>query len=558
MTNKTIASNLDLLSKFMELYDEDSFKIRAYQNAARNIKDAPYAFSELSEKEIYIQKGIGKATGNKIIELLQTGSIEVLERHLAETPAGIIEMMSIRGIGIKKIKAIWKELNIVTSEELLQACKNNLLSGVKGFGAKTQINIAETLEYFIKSRDKHLLATVLNFSRITDAWLKENVPNYRFLLTGDVYNQKDIISNLLWVTNAKKETITEIAKALSLSKISEEPEDEIYTFENGIKAQFVLTDAADLEEKQFAFSCSEAFLQAFVSLYDIHHKTEKEIFSQNDLQYVPPFLRNNKKWIAAAQEHMIPDTIQTNDIKGIIHCHSNWSDGGNTIEVIVQELMYKQFEYLVLTDHSKSAFYANGLQPERVIAQHNMIDNLNKKYPDFKIFKGIESDILNDGRLDYDPDILDRFDIVIASIHSNLKMNEEAATERIIKAIEHKNTNILGHMTGRLLLMRNGYPVNHKKIIDACAANQVVIELNANPRRLDIDWRFIDYALEKDVLISINPDAHNLHGLYDIHYGVLSAQKSGLTASQNLSSFSLAQFEMFLQQQKTKRKGKSD
>jgi DNA polymerase (family 10) len=210
-------------------------------------------------------------------------------------------------------------------------------------------------------------------------------------------------------------------------------------------------------------------------------------------------------------------------------------------------------QFLVLSDHSKSAFYANGLTEERIIAQHDEINELNKKLAPFKIFKSIESDILNDGKLDYPDDVLRTFDLVIASVHSNLKMQEDKAMMRLIKAIENPYTTIVGHLTGRLLLSRNGYPLDHRKIIDACAANSVVIELNAHPKRLDIDWRWIDYCLEKEVLISIDPDAHSIAGFNDTRYGVLVAQKAAVGRTQNLSSFSLEEFESFLQRQYSKR-----
>ena len=217
---------------------------------------------------------------------------------------------------------------------------------------------------------------------------------------------------------------------------------------------------------------------------------------------------------------------------------------------MAKNAILKGFEYLVISDHSKSAFYANGLTVERLKEQHAYIDTLNNQLAPFRIFKSIESDILNDGSLDYSNNILSTFDLVIASIHSNLKMNEEKAMLRLMNAIENPFTTILGHMTGRLLLSRKGYPVDHKRIIDACAANQVVIELNAHPSRLDIDWRYMDYALEKNVLISINPDAHSPEGFDDIRYGVLVAQKAMLTKEQNLSSFGLKELEQYLTSRK--------
>ena len=249
----------------------------------------------------------------------------------------------------------------------------------------------------------------------------------------------------------------------------------------------------------------------------------------------------------------MPDVIQPKDITAIIHSHSKWSDGNNTIEEMAKAAIKMGLQYLVISDHSKTAFYANGLTEERLKAQHAEIDELNEKLKPFKIFKSIESDILNDGNLDYADEVLATFDIVIASVHSNLKMNEEKAMMRLLNAIKNPFTSILGHCTGRLLLSRAGYPVDHKKIIDACAENNVVIELNAHPRRLDIDWRYIDYCIEKNVLISIDPDAHSVDGFNDIKYGVLAAQKAGVIAAQNLSSFSLEDFEAFLKIQHAKR-----
>jgi DNA polymerase (family X) len=249
-------------------------------------------------------------------------------------------------------------------------------------------------------------------------------------------------------------------------------------------------------------------------------------------------------------EKNIPTLIQPSDIRGIIHSHSTWSDGSNSIEEMAAACIKKGLEYLVISDHSKSAFYANGLNEERIIAQQQLIDDLNKKIAPFRIFKSIECDILNDGSLDYGNDVLSSFDLVITSVHSNLKMTEEKAMTRLLKAIENPYTTILGHMTGRLLLSRPGYPVDHVRIIEACKANKVVIELNAHPRRLDMDWRFIRNAVSQGVLISIDPDAHAIDGYDDNRYGVLAAQKGGLSKEQNLSSFSLTDFEKYISKKK--------
>jgi DNA polymerase (family 10) len=310
----------------------------------------------------------------------------------------------------------------------------------------------------------------------------------------------------------------------------------------------------------FTLACSPDFLKKWVEnpLFQKNFKfiSEASIFEQLGISFIPPaqredpailssLLSNNKKRLAPS--------IQVEDIRGIIHSHSTWSDGIHTIEQMAKAAKEAGYEYLVISDHSKSAFYANGLEIERIAAQHKEIDALNKKLAPFVIFKSIESDILNDGSLDYPEEILESFDIVIASIHSNLKMTEEKAMMRLLNAINNPYTSILGHPTGRLLLSRKGYPVNHAAIIEACADNNVVIELNAHPRRLDMDWRYIAGAVEKDVLISINPDAHAVEGFSDCKYGVLVAQKAGLTAAQNLSSFSLQEMMEFVAFQQAKR-----
>jgi len=319
------------------------------------------------------------------------------------------------------------------------------------------------------------------------------------------------------------------------------------------------TGKDNIIQRQLLTTGNEEFINAFQKAfpaikYNNTSKSEDEsIFSDLKIQYIHPALRESATTIEKAKKNELPELINPTDIRAIIHSHSNWSDGVNTIEEMANECIKRGYEYLVISDHSKSAIYANGLNEERLREQHRYIDELNAKLKPFKIFKSIESDILNDGSLDYTDKILETFDLVIASVHSNIKMTEEKAMSRLLKAIENPYTTILGHPTGRLLLSRNGYPVDHKKLIEACAANHVVIEINAHPRRLDMDWKYIDYAIEKGVLLSIDPDAHSLDGFDDVQYGVLAAQKGGLTKENNLSSFSLKQMEEWLMNNKLKK-----
>ena len=323
-----------------------------------------------------------------------------------------------------------------------------------------------------------------------------------------------------------------------------------YRYNEGIKVKVYSSSNWELIKKTFQTTGSIEFLEEFHSNFPAINfdglQDDELIFKQAKIQYIPPFLREKPSIISLAKHFKILKVIQFGDIKGIIHCHSKWSDGIHPIEELASACINSGKEYLVISDHSKAASYANGLAEERVKAQHGLIDSLNKKLAPFKIFKSIESDILNDGELDYSDSILSTFDLVIASVHSNLKMSEEKAMSRLLKAIENPYTTILGHMTGRLLLSRKGFPVDYKKIIDACAANNVVIEINAHPRRLDMCWQWIESALSKNVLLSIDPDAHSIVEFENTKYGILVAQKGLLTSANNLSSFSLEEFEKYI------------
>jgi DNA polymerase (family 10) len=385
-------------------------------------------------------------------------------------------------------------------------------------------------------------------------------------VTGAYRRQALTIEEMEFVVLENNEAIKPKFQTAQPPELIEEKENTIlYKLKNGLKLR-LHTGKGMMDERLFTTSCTEEFLTAFKQTFPSIKYSGKEIgddsvFTQAKIPVIPAFMRETagiiekaKNLPANRQVKNWPDLIQPADVKAIIHSHSKWSDGDNTLEQMAEECIKKGLEYLVISDHSKAAAYANGLSEERIREQHRQVDQLNEQYKPFMIFKSIECDILGDGSMDYTNNILSTFDLVIASVHSNLKMSEEKAMMRLMRAIENPYTTILGHMTGRLLLSRNGYPVDHKKIIDACAANHVVIELNAHPRRLDIDWRYIDYAIDKGVLISIDPDAHSLDGYNDIRYGVLAAQKAGLTKEQNLSSFSLKEFEKFLTERKKKKK----
>ncbi len=552
MDNSQISDNFSLLSKLLDIHAENNFKAKSYASAAFNIEKLPLQLCDTPKEKIFKIKGIGESSSKIIIELLETGTLKILQEMIEKTPEGVIEMLKIKGIGPKKISTIWKEMEIESIGELLYACKENRLKLYNGFGEKTQQNIIETIEFYLSNQESYLYPQIEAIEPEITAYLKKLFLPENVFITGSFKRQMPIIEELEYVVNSTNESVKSKFKSASPPELLQENTDNLlYKLLNGLKLR-LYTGINAIEEKLFITSASSTFIDAFVTQFphinfsEYNHEDDTDIFKQANINFIPSCLRETAKIIERAKVSTLPPLIQTEDIKGIIHSHSNWSDGNNTIEEMALAAKEQGFEYLVISDHSKSAFYAHGLHEEKIRAQHELIDVLNSKITRFKIFKSIESDILYDGSLDYSNAVLATFDLVIASIHSVLKMTEEKAMQRLIAAIENPYTTILGHMTGRLLLSRNGYPIDHKKIIDACAANNVVIELNAHPSRLDIDWRCIDYALEKNVMISINPDAHYIDGFKDIRYGVLSAQKAMVCKEQNLSSMGLKEFQFFI------------
>lgn len=556
MDNYTIADNFSLLAKLMDIHGENSFKTKSYSSAAFTIEKLPAQLSELPQDKIFSIKGIGETIGKKIIEQIQTGSLSLLNEYIEKTPPGIMEMLAIKGIGPKKIAVIWKELEVESPGELLYACNENRLLLYKGFGEKTQSNIKEAIEFYLNNQGSFLFAQTEQYAAEADQKIRASFPLYQFELVGDFVRHIETIDKLEWVTTAPADMLTSFFTGNEYKLIHSLETLSSYKGGENLQLTFYHSSLPDFYKSIFEKNCSPEFLEAWNSEFSFkeRYQSEEEIFSRENIDFIPPFLRETEAIISKAKQQALPTVITANDVTAVIHSHSKWSDGVNTLEEMATAAINKGLQYMVISDHSKSAFYANGLTEERIAEQHKEIDELNNKYAPFKIFKSIESDILNDGSLDYSNAVLQSFDLVIASVHSNLKMKEDKAMTRLFAAIENPYTNILGHPTGRLLLSRNGYPVDHKAIIDACAANNVVIELNAHPKRLDIDWRWIYYCMEKNVLISIDPDAHSIDGFNDIRYGVIAAQKAGISKAQNLSSFSLAAFEDFLKVQHTKRK----
>ena len=550
MDNYAIAEQFSLLARLMDIHGENSFKSKSYASAAFALEKLPEPIAGIPKEKVFQVRGIGESVGKKVVELLETGELQVLQEYIVKTPQGVLEMMNIKGLGPKKINLLWKEMGIDTIEELAKACSENRIAEKKGFGEKTQQNILNAIKFQQDNSGKYLYASIEAFAEAFTLKLQDKFPQHKTEITGSYRRQLEIIESLEWVTTVPPEQLKNYLITDSVQLVADRDGLLILNAEERMLLQFHMVTEDNFYGKLFETSAAQEFLEG-LQYTAKNHNSEEAIFNALQLPFIPPYLRESPA-VLSKNAFDASTIVQTKDIKGLIHSHSNWSDGSYTIEEMAKELIQLGFEYLVISDHSKAAFYANGLSEERIREQHRYIDSLNAKLAPFKIFKGIECDILNDGTLDYSDAVLSSFDLVITSVHSNLSMDIEKAMRRLLAAIANPYTTIMGHLTGRLLLRRNGYPVDYKTIIDACAEHQVAIEINANPNRLDMDWRWIDYALQKNVLLSINPDAHTIGEFHNIKYGVLVAQKGGLPANKNLSSYSLKEFEQFLEKHRQK------
>ena len=544
MTNKEIGAAFRELARLMELHDEKSFRIRSYSNAYMTLRKLDRPVADLSEADLQEIKGIGKAISGKIRELVEHGKMDALDKYRSMTPEGVQQMLGISGFGPKKVRLVWQELGIESVGELLYAVNENRLLEVKGFGQKTQDDLKTKLAYFQLSQGKYLYATLEPLAEAIVEKVQAQYPTATIAWTGALRRACPVLEKVELL--AAGITADELKAALGWEIVSATAEQVSFQSSEEFPVSIYLCTAETFGSKQFRYTTAPAFMQAFLEqVPDTDFKglsTEDEVFAKANLPVLPAELREDDWGLSLAQQNKIPTLLETDDVRGVIHSHTTYSDGINTLEEMALAAKEAGYEYIGITDHSKAAFYANGLSPERVLQQMAEIDQLNAQWTDFRILKGIESDILADGALDYEEDILQRFDFVIASVHSNLRMDEDKATARLLAAIENPYTHILGHPTGRLLLSRPGYPIDHKKVIDACAANKVAIEINASPYRLDLDWTWIPYALEKGVLLSINPDAHSREGIKDIYFGTLAARKGGLTAEQCLNARSADAF----------------
>jgi DNA polymerase (family X) len=569
MDKKEAADILEEIGVLLELKGENPFKTRAYENAARTLLAQPGDLDALvAETGLKGIKGIGEGIREKLIELCNTGRMDYYEELKASIPEGLVQMLRIPGFGPMKAKAVYDRLGVTNIGELEYACHENRLVELEGFGKKTQENILNGIAFLKKHADRHLYSFALEESGKLIAPISAFGKVIRAAVAGSIRRRKETAKDIdILASTDDPEAVMELFTTLpDVERVVSKGETKSsVVLKSGIAADLrAVTDAeypyalhhfTGSREHNTAMRSRAKKMDMKMNEYGLFRgraeklvkcSDEAAIFKALGLAYIPPELREDMGEITAAEKGGLPELVEETDIKGVFHVHSRYSDGRDEVSELAAQAKRLGYTYLGLTDHSPSAAYAGGLKPEDLKRQQAEVDSVNRSMKSFRIFKGAEVDILPDGRLDYPDKVMSGFDFTVCSIHSRFNMTEDEATKRLIKAIENPRCTILGHPTGRLLLAREGYPVNMKKVIEAAAANGVAIELNAHPIRLDIDWRDIRYAKELGVMIAINPDAHNLAGLSDVRYGVGIARKGWLEKSDVLNAMSVSEVEKWL------------
>ncbi|MBS3914514.1 MAG: DNA polymerase/3'-5' exonuclease PolX [Bacteroidetes bacterium] len=541
MDNYDISDALGFYAKLAELHDENPFKVKAFASAAFNLKKVKEPLEGMDDEALTKVPGVGKSVISAVKQILHTGSFADLDSVIQKTPQGILEMLRIKGLGPKKVQGIWRNMEIDNVEDLFNACRENRLVEQPGFGLKTQGEVMRAIEFSWGAKGKYHYARVEKIALDLLAELKNDFPDALHSITGEMRRKCEVVESIDLITTADPAASKQCFLNNGLLET-----DNGFTDSAGYHYRIFHSNKDNFYSKLFETTGSDQHLQLINYVSGNNVNSEEEIYASLKEPFVEPEMRERLEELERVRSGKATGLLQFSDLKGILHNHSTYSDGLQSLQEMAEYCRELDYEYLGICDHSKSAGYANGLQVARVLDQHAEIDKLNATMHPFRIFKGIESDILNDGSLDYEPEILAKFDLVVASVHSNLKMQEDVANNRLKKAIENPYTHILGHPTGRLLLLREGYKIDHAYIIDACAANGVAIELNANPYRLDLDWRWVGYAMDKGVMVSINPDAHEKHAYHDMYFGTLAARKGGLTKEFTLNAFSLGEMETWL------------
>ena len=579
ITADGVAEVLENIARYLSLKGENPFKIRAYQNGARAVEMFAGSLRAAAENdELGSVEGIGKALAEKIKELVTTGRLEFYERLREEFPAGILEMFELPGLGEKKIKALYEQLKVTGVPKLEEACRKGLVADLPGFGEKTAHKILAAIEQRKSTADLFRLGDVAVEAQAVHAALRDHPDVAQSSPAGSFRRRKEIVHDLDFVVSTKNPdvvgkffaTLPEVA-----SVIAHGPTKVSVRLKSGVPCDLRLVPDADFGFAQMYFTGSKEHnitlrsraLERGWTLNEYRLAATKEdaaavpkIADERDLyralglDFIPPELRENSGEFEAAEQHNLPELIELEQLRGTFHNHTTESDGRDSLRAMADAARELGLQYLGIADHSKSSFQASGLDEKRLAKQGREIAALNAEYRGaFRIFSGTECDILKDGVLDFNDDVLATLDYVVASVHASFTLSEAEQTKRLIRAMENPHVTMLGHLSGRLLLQRHAYAVDIPAVIDAAAATGTIIELNANPRRLDLDWRWWRLAKDKGVKCAINPDAHRTSGLQDLWFGVAAARKGWLTKADVVNCLPLGQIEKALAKKRAAR-----
>lgn len=560
MTNKTIAKPLKETSALIELTGGNPFRSRAFASAARTIERLEEPVAELLERgELTDIKGIGKGLAAQIAEILEYGSFEVRDNLLGALPPGLLDVLSVKGLGAKKARALWQNLGIQSLDDLEAAARTGRIAELEGFGEKSQTSILENVAVLRSFEGRRRGADAsLEASQMCVTLNEQGFEDV--VITGQVargLNEVDTVSLVAVSDEIDKEPRV---GDLSLSK-NDHPCGRLWIgeFQDGMALSILVCSPERKGRAVFEQIGPADFVESLTDRLPGNEKaaSEQELFAQGGIPWIAPELRDLPQAAERIEELSGWPLITDADLKGVLHNHSTYSDGAHTLRQMSDAVRERGFEYFGICDHSRSLKVASGMSIDTVARQQEEIRTLNEEFasdggPAFRVFSGVESDILQDGSLDYPDEVLESFDFIVASVHVGFNMSEAEATDRIIKAVSHPCTSILGHPTGRLILKRNGYPINHQAVLEACAAYDVAVELNANPYRLDLDWRWVEAARELGVPVSLNPDAHSIDQIDLMKWGVVAARKGGLGAAECLNALDSQGFADWLSSRKNR------
>jgi DNA polymerase (family 10) len=585
MDKDQVAAVLSEIGTLLELQGENPFRTNAYHNGARAIQQMEEDLSEVVRSgRLTSIPGIGDTLREKITTLVTTGTLPFYEKLKAQFPEGLLQMLRVQGLGPKKVKALYDNLGIDSLEKLKVACEAGQVAKLKGFGAKTQDKILEGIRVLAEMGNRVRLDQAMALAQGLVDGLRDFPGVEQIEVCGSIRRRRETIKDIDLLVCCNKDATPIMERFVSLPGVvqvtGQGPTKSSVVVQKVMPSGTKITMNADLRvvnsqqypfamhyfsgSKEHCIAMRSRAIQYGLKLNEyelagegknVKAKSEADIFRALDLEYIPPEMREDTGEMLAAEKHGLPTLLESSDIQGLFHNHTTYSDGGNTLEEMALAAKALGLKYLGIGDHSQSLTIANGLSPDRVRKQHEEIDALNKKLKGIKLFKGTECDILQDGRMDYDDDLLATFDYVVASVHTHFNQSREEMTARIIRAVKHPRVTMLGHATGRLLMKRDGYQVDLEAVLQAAAESGCMIEINADPHRLDLDWIHCKRARAMGVMLVINPDAHSTQGLANYHFGVSVARRGWLEKGHVFNTRSAAEVAKWFAARKKKADG---